>query len=165
MLLVKEKVKTRVSERVTQVQSEQLIETVLSMSLGCIAFLRSFFDEDHFEDQRFVVPTSKQPQHDLNDTPSQQQLKRDSIRVKTLQRGKSQEADTLLDWLEVSVRDSIQKKYLKGVCLAIVLDDQKPDDIFESYTFGISYDDVPSLIIDDAPVAYETFHFGYSRLA
>lgn len=150
-------VKQRVSERVTFIQSERLINTVLVMSFGCIAFLRGFFDDDHFQDQIFIAdppkstrsstkesllidPPSKANDTDSNNINNKENLK-NSIKLKTIIRGKSKEADTFLDWLEISTVDAIHKRYLKGICVSILLNKNKPSELYESYIFGINYDD------------------------
>lgn len=145
-------VKQRVSERVTFIQSERLINTVLVMSFGCIAFLRGFFDDDHFQDQIFIAdpPRSSTKEKLLVDTPTRtnddtninnRENLKNSIKLKTIVRGKSKEADIFLDWLEVSTVDAIHKRYLKGICVSILLNKEKPSELYESYIFGISYDD------------------------
>ncbi|ODV86335.1 hypothetical protein CANARDRAFT_191008, partial [[Candida] arabinofermentans NRRL YB-2248] len=135
------KQRLRASDRITVAQSQKLVESILSMSFGCVAFLRGFFDVEHFEDQLLVV----------NQEESSVNVKKDAIKVKTLVKGQSKEADLLIDWLELAVSDSLKKKYLKAVCLSIILDDKKPDELFESYTFRIDYDsgDNPSMAFQD----------------
>ncbi|OWB85302.1 hypothetical protein B5S33_g3965 [[Candida] boidinii] len=122
------------------------------MSFGCIAFLRGFFDDDHFQDQIFIAdpPRSSTKEKLLVDTPTRtnddtninnRENLKNSIKLKTIVRGKSKEADIFLDWLEVSTVDAIHKRYLKGICVSILLNKEKPSELYESYIFGISYDD------------------------
>ncbi|OWB69439.1 hypothetical protein B5S30_g4849 [[Candida] boidinii] len=122
------------------------------MSFGCIAFLRGFFDDDHFQDQIFIAdpPRSSTKEKLLIDPPTRtnddtninnRENLKNSIKLKTIIRGKSKEADIFLDWLEVSTIDAIHKRYLKGICVSILLNKEKPSELYESYIFGISYDD------------------------
>ena len=39
---------------ITSIQSQKLLQTMLTMSFGCLAFLRGLFPDENFVDQRFV---------------------------------------------------------------------------------------------------------------
>ncbi|GMM30047.1 Hop1 protein [Martiniozyma asiatica (nom. inval.)] len=108
-------------QKLTQLQSEKSVISVLTLSFSCIAFLRGFFNDEHFEDSQFVVDD------------------RSSIKIKTLKKGMSKEADGLVQWINTAVSDGIKNKYLKAVSLSIILDPNDPTDIFENYTFKVEY--------------------------
>lgn len=48
------KPKTETKTEITTEQSQKLLQTMLTMSFGCLAFLRGLFPDDIFVDQRFV---------------------------------------------------------------------------------------------------------------
>lgn len=108
---------------------------MLTMSFGCLAFLRGLFPDDSFIDQRFV-PEKVEKNYDKNNSSQGS-----SIKVKTLVRGKSSEVDILLDWLEKGVFKSIKMKYLKALSMGIFLDEKYPNDLIENYVFSFSYDE------------------------
>ncbi|SCU95736.1 LAME_0F13256g1_1 [Lachancea meyersii CBS 8951] len=127
--------KTTTTTSVTCEQSQKLVQTMLTMSFGCLAFLRGFFPDDNFADQRFVPEkVSKDYNKDRNGAQA------NSIKIKTLVRGKSLEVDLFLDWLEKGVFKSIKLKYLKGLSLGVFADENAPTDLIEDYVFGFSYD-------------------------
>jgi meiosis-specific protein len=56
-----------------------------------------------------------------------------------------------LDWLELGVFDALERKHLKSVQFVIYLDEDKPDVIYECYTFNFAYmDGEPALSIVDS---------------
>lgn len=118
----------------TTEQSQKLIQTMLTMSFGCLAFLRGLFPDDNFVDQRFVPEKVEKNYRKLGGSQSS------SIKIKTLVRGKSNEADLLLNWLEKGVFQSIKLKYLKALSLGIFLNEDDPTDLLENYTFMFEYD-------------------------
>lgn len=126
--------KTRQSERITPLQSTKTVMRVLQMSFSCIAFLRGFFDDEHFEDSVFVTDDNK------TDT---------GLRIKLIKENKSKEADGLLNWINGAIAESLKEKYLRAINLSIILDPKKPSEIFESYCFQIGYNDKgPSVVFD-----------------
>jgi len=126
--------KTKTS--ITCEQSQKLIQTMLTMSFGCVAFLRGLFPDESFVDQRFV-PNKFEKNYDPKDPKN----KNDSIRVKTLARGKSAQADQFLDWIDKGATDAIRKGYLKSLSFSVFLDDKNPTDLLEVYTFFFDYKD------------------------
>lgn len=116
-------------------QSQKLIQTMLTMSFGCLAFLRGLFPDENFVDQRFVPEKVEKNYRKLSGSQSS------SIKIKTLVRGKSNEADLLLNWLEKGVFQSIKLKYLKALSLGIFVNEDDPTDLLENYTFMFGYDD------------------------
>ncbi|SCU91559.1 LADA_0F10682g1_1 [Lachancea dasiensis] len=130
----KPKTVSTTSTRITCEQSQKLVQTMLTMSFGCLSFLRGLFPDDNFVDQRFVPEkVNKDYTKDRSGTQS------NSIKIKTLVRGKTLEADMFLDWLEKGVFQSIKLKYLKGLSLGIFADENSPTELLENYVFGFNY--------------------------
>ncbi|AGO11232.1 AaceriACL029Wp [[Ashbya] aceris (nom. inval.)] len=121
---------TKTKTAITTEQSQKLIQTMLTMSFGCLAFLRGLFPDDSFIDQKFV-PEKCNKSYDKENTPS--------IRIKTLVRGRSEEADMFLDWVEKGVFTAIRLRYLKAILLGIFTDKNNPHDLLESYVFSLEY--------------------------
>lgn len=119
----------------TTEQSQRLIQTMLTMSFGCLAFLRGLFPDDSFVDQRFV------PEKVEKNYKKSAGSQGNSIKIKTLVRGRSSEVDLLLNWLEKGVFQSIKMKYLKALSLGIFLNEDEPTDLLENYTFTFEYDE------------------------
>lgn len=133
LFLAKQETKT-VSEPTVAIsaeQSQKLIQTMLTMSFGCLAFLRGLFPDEYFLDQRFI------PEKHSKDFDKNKQA--NSIKIKTLIRGKSQEIDLLLDWLEKGVFQSIKLKYLRALSLGIFVEQDNPMDLYENYIFTFDY--------------------------
>ncbi|GMM55383.1 Hop1 protein [Maudiozyma humilis] len=127
--------KSRIKTAVTTEQSQKLMQTMLTMSFGCLSFLRGLFPDDSFVDQRFV-PAKCESDYDKSKTnPS------NSIKIKTLVRGKSQEVGLLLDWLEKGVFKSMKEGCLRSVSLGIYLDEDDPTNLCENYVFNFEYDE------------------------
>ncbi|SCU92480.1 LAMI_0E10660g1_1 [Lachancea mirantina] len=120
---------------ITCEQSQKLVQTMLTMSFGCLSFLRGLFPDDNFVDQRFVPEKV-----DKNYHKDSRAAQASSIKIKTLVRGKSAEADLFLDWLEKGVFQSVKHKYLSALSLGIFTDINSPTDLVEDYIFAFSYD-------------------------
>lgn len=127
--------KPRIKTAVTTEQSQKLMQTMLTMSFGCLAFLRGLFPDDSFVDQRFVPAKCENDYDKTKTNPS------NSIKIKTLVRGKSQEVGLLLDWLEKGVFKSVKLGYLRSVSLGIYLDENDPTNLCENYVFNFEYGD------------------------
>ncbi|KAK9476679.1 HORMA domain-containing protein [Lipomyces japonicus] len=112
-------------------QSQELVQTFLLATFGCLTFLRGIFSDDNFVEERFVGS--------LNNVGPLNP--KDYVRLKKLKRGLSNQADTFLDWIEKGIFDALDRKYLKAIVFAIYLDPQHAADITESYTFNIAYRD------------------------
>lgn len=130
--LTRQKVDTRTAISVDQ--SQKLVQTMLTMSFGCLAFLRGLFPDDSFVDQKFV-PDKVDKNYDRNNC-----AQNNSIKIKTLARGRNSEVDVLLDWLEKAVFKSIRLKFLKALSLGIFLDENNPQEMIENYIFSFEYD-------------------------
>lgn len=133
LFLSKQKTKTfsEPAAAISSEQSQKLIQTMLTMSFGCLAFLRGLFPDEYFLDQRFI------PEKHSKDFDKNKQA--NSIKIKTLIRGKSQEIDLLLDWLEKGVFQSIKLKYLRALSLGIFVEEDNPTDLCENYIFTFDY--------------------------
>lgn len=128
---IKQTTKSTVSTAISNEQSQKLIQTMLTMSFGCLAFLRGLFPDENFIDQKFVPEK-------LNKNYDRQKIS--SIRIKTLLRGKSAEADLFLDWLEKGVFPTIKLQYLKAMSLGIFVNEKKPNELLEDYLFSFNYE-------------------------
>ncbi|SMN18320.1 similar to Saccharomyces cerevisiae YIL072W HOP1 Meiosis-specific DNA binding protein that displays Red1p dependent localization to the unsynapsed axial-lateral elements of the synaptonemal complex [Maudiozyma saulgeensis] len=129
MLATKQETKTVI----TTEQSQKLMQTMLTMSFGCLAFLRGLFPDENFVDQRFV-PAKSEKYYNKNLTSHV-----NSIKIKTLVRGKSTDVNLLLDWLEKGVFQSIKLEYLKTLSLGIYLNENDPTNLCENYIFNFEY--------------------------
>lgn len=126
--------KQDVSDKVSisQEQSQKLVQTMMTMCFGCLAFLRGLFPDDNFVDQKFV-PEKCRKDYDKNSASS--------IRIKTLVRNRSEEANLFLDWLENGVFQSLKKGYLRAISLGIFINENAPTDLIENYLFSFEYAD------------------------
>ncbi|KAG0264453.1 DNA binding protein [Mortierella polycephala] len=100
----------------TQQQSLAITKKLIRTSLGSIAYLRSFFPEESFEDSR-----------------------EGDVRVKVLKKGHSVEADRVVQWFEGGIYDALKKQYLKTIAFGVYLDPEKPEELVERYTFHLAY--------------------------
>ncbi|KAK9449951.1 HORMA domain-containing protein [Limtongia smithiae] len=116
---------TSVKMYTSPTQSQELVQSFISASFGCLTFLRGLFAENNYSDKRIA----------LKNNPSS----REFVRLKLLKRGVSTQGDKLLDWIERGIFDALQHKYLKAIVFAIFIDSNRPDVVTEAYTFSISY--------------------------
>lgn len=133
LLATKTTISSDTKTGLTTEQSQKLIQTMLTMSFGCLAFLRGLFPDESFVDQRFVPEKVEKNYKKCNGSQG------NSIKIKTLVRGRSSEVDLLLNWLEKGVFQSIKLKYLKALSLGIFLNEDDPTDLLENYTFTFEY--------------------------
>lgn len=111
-------------------ESRELIEETLRMAFGCITYLRGLFDEDCYEEQRYYAEEGNGIRSGPNDDA-------ESVRVKTLVRGKSMDVDTLMDWVEKGVFPLIALNHLRLISFEIYTND--PLVMRECYNFSIEY--------------------------
>ncbi|BAO40435.1 meiosis-specific protein HOP1 [Kluyveromyces marxianus DMKU3-1042] len=138
---VRQREEVAIKNAISQDQSQKLVQTMITMCFGCLAFLRGLFPDDNFVDQKFV-PEKCNKDYD--------KFSASSIRIKTLVRDKSEEADLFLDWLENGVFQSLKKGYLKAISLGIFIDENNPNDLIETYLFSFKYSqDSISISIND----------------
>lgn len=127
---VRQKNEVVTKSTISQDQSQKLVQTMITMCFGCLAFLRGLFPDDSFVDQKFVPEKC---------TKDYDKVSASSIRIKTLVREKSEEADLFLDWLENGVFQSLKEGYLKAISLGIFVDESNPNDLIETYLFAFDY--------------------------
>ncbi|RLV92716.1 Meiosis-specific protein HOP1 [Spathaspora sp. JA1] len=116
-------------QQVTKTQSHALVHEFLSVSLYCITFLRSIFEEENYIDTKYHSSDTKYSCYDNN-----------FIKTKKLIKGVSTEADSLIDCIETGIKSALEKEYLKAVQFSIHLAEQDPCQAIESYVFGIDYE-------------------------
>jgi meiosis-specific protein len=116
----------------------KLTKLLLLSTIGTVAFIRGFFPESNFKD---------------SSSPMTTRSSRSTVTFKTLERGRSHQADNLLDYLvyilwkyhrltstqENGVFDAIDNRYLKSLTLAIYFDQHQPTCVQETYTFDFYY--------------------------
>ncbi|KAG4304964.1 hypothetical protein PORY_001639 [Pneumocystis oryctolagi] len=117
-----------VKTHTTQTTSQQLIQTMIEASFGCILYVRGLFPDDNFSEERYNQKLNK-PSTPMNS----------GTRIMKIKRGFSEEADLLLDYLNQGVYDALSKKYLRSILFAIYFDPNDSTNIFESYTFNFAY--------------------------
>jgi len=100
----------------TEAQSLNLMRNLLGTTIGAITYLRSIFDEGAYQD------------HTVG-----------GIALKGLSRKIDPEADTVIDLLEKGAYDALEKQYLRCLVFGIYLDEDKPDDLVEKWTFNFRY--------------------------
>ncbi|QSL65791.1 hypothetical protein MERGE_000069 [Pneumocystis wakefieldiae] len=108
--------------------SQQLIQTMIEASFGCILYVRGLFPDDNFSEERYNQKSNKSSI-----------LANSGTRIMKIKRGFSEEADLLLDYLNQGVYDALSKKYLRSILFAIYFDPNDSTNIFESYTFNFVY--------------------------
>ncbi|KAH9945814.1 HORMA-domain-containing protein [Epithele typhae] len=132
---------------ITAAQSLQSVQTLLRAGLGCIAYLRDLLPSDNFVESQLTSEAldSASHSHDSSGSSFSSDGRRNAsgFKVRTIQRGVTNEADKLLEYLEVGIFDALEKQYLRSIIFAIYLDDQDPNNIVEAYTFNFSYCTVP----------------------
>ncbi|KAG4301694.1 hypothetical protein PCANB_001869 [Pneumocystis canis] len=117
-----------VKTHTTPSTSQQLIQTMIEASFGCILYVRGLFPDDNFSEERY------------NQKPTKSSIPANSgTRIMKIKRGFSEEADLLLDYLNQGVYDALSRKYLSSILFAIYFDPNDSTNIFESYTFNFSY--------------------------
>ena len=125
--------KTETKTVITTEQSQKLMQTMLTMSFGCLAFLRGLFPDENFIDQRFV-PAKGEKNYNKNLISHS-----NSIKIKTLVRGKNNDVNMLLDWLEKGVFPTVKLKFLKSLSFGIYLNQDDPTNLCENYIFNFDY--------------------------
>ncbi|KAK6541283.1 DNA binding protein [Orbilia ellipsospora] len=144
MLKTSEEPKEQQSIYVREHQSQKLIQELISAAIGCVTYLRGLIPESSFCDMKYgtALEESRPQARGLitcHDSARARAKKESGTRIKSIQRGRSQEADTLLDWIEKGVFSALDKGYLRAFQLAVFLDPENPDLIQEAYTFSVGY--------------------------
>jgi meiosis-specific protein HOP1 len=124
----------------TQLQSIQLVQSLLGASIGSLAWIRGLFPDECFETIRYLPEYARSYQAFSTAEPTQ---RRDAgaIRVTRLQKGASPQSDRLLEYLENGVFHALENGYLKALQLGIYTDEKTPECVVEAYTFTFSYRD------------------------
>ncbi|GAO51044.1 HORMA-domain-containing protein [Saitoella complicata NRRL Y-17804] len=137
--LLRPQAQTTDQAQTTEQQSLTLLHTLITASFGCITYIRGIFPDDNFIEERFQA--SQNPAAGTRGLTHRDSTAGggNGMRFKKLKRGYSEEANTLLDYIEKGVYDALEKRHLRSVILAIYLDPAKPHDIIESYTFSFAY--------------------------
>ncbi|KAG8985764.1 DNA binding protein [Tulasnella sp. JGI-2019a] len=129
---------------ITRTQSLALVQTLVRVSMGCIAYLRDLLPEDAME-TKYLRSAAEENAPDLlsSQVPGESPQGRQPPKVKVINRNASAEAKMMGDYLEVGIFDAIQKQYLQSFVFAIYLDPNDPNNVVETYTFSFSYHQVP----------------------
>lgn len=119
-------------------QSLQLVQSLLGVSFGTIAFLRDFFPEKAFTKVRFHLNTFPETYEAFSAAtgPPAGDRSKNSFSVTRLQKGEEPAADRMLAWLEEGVFPMLEKRYLKALQLAVFNEEGA---LFEAYTFSFRY--------------------------
>ncbi|KAA8910238.1 HORMA domain-containing protein [Sphaerosporella brunnea] len=145
----------------SQLQSLQLVQSLLGASIGSLAWIRGLFPDECFTTLRYLPEYARSYEAFSTAEPSQ---RRDpgAIKVTRLQKGKAAQSDRLLEYLEKGVFDALEKGYLKAMQLGIFTDQEKPDLVMEAYTFTFSYRGENSFAVQftDGSGEQVTKHFG-----
>ncbi|KAF9014024.1 HORMA domain-containing protein [Cyathus striatus] len=131
------------TKHITATQSLATVQTLLKAGLGCIAFLRNLLPEDNFTESHFITEEHESFESSVDSlstsSSSSNRGKMDGFKIITMTRGYTDEADKLLDYLELGIFDALEKQYLRSFVFAIYLDKQDPNNIIEAYTFNFQY--------------------------
>ncbi|KAG7843482.1 hypothetical protein KL942_000578 [Ogataea angusta] len=98
--------------------ADNLAAVLVTLAVSCVAYLRNFFDDVHFDDSKVSDGT-------------------DSLNVKILKRGISHRADLLNDWMD-RVIAAIVARQVSAFCF-YVRPDPAQNCFIESYFFEIDY--------------------------
>ncbi|ESW97541.1 hypothetical protein KL918_001155 [Ogataea parapolymorpha] len=101
-----------------QSDADDLAAVLVTLAVSCVAYLRNFFDEAHFDDSKVFDGA-------------------DSLNVKILKRGISLRADLLNDWMD-NVIAAIVSRQVTAFCF-YVKPDPAHNSFIESYFFEIDY--------------------------
>ncbi|ODV58948.1 Hop1p [Ascoidea rubescens DSM 1968] len=130
------------SGSITKKQSQDLIQTLLLISIGCISFLRNLFPDDCFIDRRYSYDSQTFILDGLNNDINNSNDKRNSVKIKILKNNVSNQIDDLLDLIQIDIFKLISLNYIKSLSLIIYNNDNNnnKDKYFESYFFNFDYD-------------------------
>lgn len=103
---------TETTTKVGQVQSLQLVQTMIHGSLSMMTYLREFFPEKAYEERCYEMRDTILPYEDF--AAARMPSKRTdpsafSTRVPILLRGRSKRADLFLDWLVGEIGQTTQQ--------------------------------------------------------
>ena len=99
-------------------QSTTFVKKLLRSSISNIVYLRNIFEEDAFADKSLS-----------------------GLKLKILkEKSGNEKAETFASWL-VGAFDAIERNYLRELVFFIYLDEDKPEDVHEKYTYKFNYND------------------------
>ena len=102
----------------TQLQSVTFVKKLLATSISTITYVRSMFDEEAY---------------------AKKSLGGVKLRILREKNGTAQ-GEMMAGWL-VGAFDAIEKGYLKELILFVYLDQNKPEEVYEKYTYQFQFDD------------------------
>lgn len=134
-----------------QKQSLNMVSNILTTTIGSISFIRGFFPSDVYEDLKNIQKSNMN--NNNSKTP------------KTLSRNRIPEVDNLLNWVEISCMDAIQKRYLKSMTLEVYKDNGSSDK--ENCTFKKTINTEENSEPDNKPILdksklIESYRFEFS---
>ncbi|KIK61869.1 hypothetical protein GYMLUDRAFT_58517 [Collybiopsis luxurians FD-317 M1] len=145
----------KVKATISSAQSLTAVKTLLNAALGCITYIRDLLPQDNFTetDDLGHLTTSDDSMglshsgstSTVSSPPGHASAKNgiNGLKILTMSRGYTDEADRILNYLEYGIFDALQKQYLKSFIFAIYLDNKDPNNIVEAYTFNFQYHTLP----------------------
>ncbi|KAG9307646.1 hypothetical protein G9A89_023211 [Geosiphon pyriformis] len=138
------------TEVVNQTQSLTIVKQILKNSLSSITYLRSIFlipnvqMARNLEGKIFMVLLKLYFKYlllyrGLFPEENYEDFQVGSLALKQLKRDYSQEANSLLDWLETGIFNALSFHYLRAIIFGIFLDPSQPNKLVECYTFKVTY--------------------------
>ncbi|GAB7327766.1 hypothetical protein MBLNU13_g11577t2 [Cladosporium sp. NU13] len=127
---------------INEVQSIQLVQTMLHGAMSTLTYLRELFPEKAFEYRYYEMRETPLPYKDFAAArmPSfKSEADPHSTKLPVLLRKRSKRADLFLDWLEKGVFPELDSGELRAVQLLIHPDKKSRDTVLETYTFTIHY--------------------------
>jgi len=121
-----------------QEQSLQVVQTLLGASIGSLAFIRGLFPDECFTKMRYEPEYTKNYRA-FSTGAAEAGRRGQGVKVTRLQKGINRFADRLLDYLETGVFQALKDGYLKALQLGIYTDENRPEQVAESYTFSFLY--------------------------
>eukprot|EP01134_Creolimax_fragrantissima_P007354 CFRG7354T1 len=100
---------------ITEMVSLTLMKNLMRTTISSVAYLRGFFPDEVFNDRQL-----------------------EGLKLKLMKRGVCEQADLLMDWLELGCFDAMEKKYLRVIVLAVFRDEELTK-LVETYTYKFSY--------------------------
>ncbi|KAI8818668.1 HORMA domain-containing protein [Fimicolochytrium jonesii] len=118
----------------SQQQSLNLVRNLLGTTIGAITYLRGLFPENNFKDTSMG-----------------------GLGLKSLERGVSQEANNLMDWLNRGCFHALERQYLRTMIFGIYLSPDEPNKLVEAYTFSFTYPETDGCCVTMNANGVETF--------
>ncbi|SMQ49166.1 unnamed protein product [Zymoseptoria tritici ST99CH_1A5] len=126
--------------RLTQKQSQEIVQTLLLGGLSTLTWTREFFAEKVFTSQFYPnhdrIPSYKDVS---NGKLPQKKSALPGTSMQVLQRHRSKRADLFLDWLEQGAFPALKQGTLHAVQVCVHLNSDDREQVVETYTFTIKY--------------------------